>query len=98
MGSPPGPVEGIVYGLPSGPRFAGAAAPRMARRPARRLRHATAPRSPYRIIELAQRVRLPPRCRRSPPLHTCLGGHIAYRFTIIGDDSVRNTGSIESGE
>ena len=49
--------EGIVYGLPPGPS-SGAAAPRMARRPKLRLRHAVASRSSHRVTELAQRVRL----------------------------------------
>ena len=40
--------RGIVYGLPPGPRVAGATAPRMARRPARRLCYAIASRLPYR--------------------------------------------------
>ena len=61
MGSPPGPVAG--------------GAPRVWRAsPVHRLCHAVAPRHSHRVVELAQRMRLPPRCRHPPPLHICHGG------------------------
>ena len=82
MGSPPGPMEGIVYGLPPGPS-SGAAAPRMARRPALRLRHAVASRSSHSVTELAQRVLLPPRRRYPPPFHTCHGGAREPRLLAV---------------
>ena len=71
---------GDYYGLPPGPSR-GRRATGVARPPAYRLHiayvslcHAVASRHSYRVVELAQRVRLPPRCRHPPALHTCHGG------------------------
>jgi len=72
MGSPPGPVAGGATAL--GRRATG-----VARLPADRLCHAVAPRHSHRVVELAQRVRLPPRCRHPPTLHTFHGDHLVVR-------------------
>ena len=76
---------GDYYGLPPGPSR-GRRATGVARPPAYRLHiayvslcHAVASRHSYRVVELAQRVRLPPRCRHPPTLHTFHGDHLVVR-------------------
>ena len=70
--------RGIVYGLPPGPSR-GRRATGVARLPAHRLCHAVAPRHSHRVVELAQRVRLPPRCRHSSPSDA---SHLATAFVL----------------
>ena len=67
MGSPPGPVAG--------------GAPRVWRAsPVHRLCHAVAPRHSHRVVELAQRMRLPPRCRHPPFTHARLQSKVGWKL------------------